>query len=437
MSQADPSSDPPPSATPPAGAMDRRLPRKRFRPGRVVMGVAAAAFVTVIAVLIWRTLPGSGELVVNEADLATATAQQAIFEDALPVRAVAAPLRTVQIVAIEGGQVQNVQVEDGARLTAGQPLAILSNPRLRMEVTASEAQIAGQLGDARGQQLQISRSRLDREQAISETAFNLLNAERELGIRSSLHAKGIVSDAGLAESQALADYHRNRLQSLRRAEPSENQLAQRQLEGVLSSSNQLQSNLSAVRASLDALTIRAPVAGRLTAFDLQPGQPLTAGAVVGQIDSEDAYKLVAEVDEFYLARVSTGQGATATLEGKTWPLAVSRVLPQVANGRFTAELVFRGATPPNLRRGQTLDLRITLGESRPALVLPTGAWLEGSGGAFVYVLDADGRRATRRAVRLGRRSPTQVEVLQGLAAHDRIVASSYAAFDARPRLVLR
>jgi HlyD family secretion protein len=436
MSQTDPSSDLP-LATPPAGAMDRRLPRKRFKSSRVIMGVATAAFVTVIAVLIWRTLPGNGELVVNEADLATATAQQAIFEDALPVRAVAAPLRTVQIVAIEGGQVQNVQVEDGARLAAGQPLAILSNPRLRMEVTASEAQIAGQLGDARGQQLQISRSRMDREQAISETAFNLLNAERELGIRSSLHAKGIVSNAGLAESQALADYHRNRLQSLRRAEPSENQLAQRQLEGVIASSSQLQSNLSAVRASLDALTIRAPVAGRLTAFDLQPGQPLTAGTVVGQIDSEDAYKLVAEVDEFYLARVSAGQGATATLEGRTWPLTVSRVLPQVSNGRFTAELVFRGATPPNLRRGQTLDLRITLGESRPALVLPTGAWLEGSGGAFVYVLDADGRRATKRAIRLGRRSPTQVEVLQGLAAHDRIVASSYTAFDARPRLVFR
>jgi len=417
--------------------MDRRLPRKGFRLGRVGMGVAGGVIAAVIAVLIWRTLPGNGDLVVKKADLATATAQQAIFDDALPVRALAAPLRTVQIVAIEGGQVQGVQVEDGARLAAGQPLATLSNPRLRMEVTASEAQIAGQLGDARGQQLQISRSRMDREQAISETAFNLLNAERELGIRSSLHAKGFVSDAGLAESQALADYHRNRLQSLRRAEPSENQLAQRQLQGVVSSSSQLQSNLSAVRASLDALTIRAPVAGRLTAFDLQPGQPLAAGTVVGQIDSEDAYKLVAEVDEFYLARVSAGQGATATIDGQAWPLTISRVLPQVANGRFTAELVFRGATPPNLRRGQTLDLRITLGESRPALVLPTGAWLEGSGGAFVYVLDADGRRATRRAVRLGRRSPTQVEVLEGLAARDRIVASSYAAFDARPRLVLR
>lgn len=401
------------------------------------MATAGAAVAVIVSVLIWRALPGNGDLVVKTTDLATATAQRGIFDDALPVRALAAPLRTVQIVAIEGGQVEAVAVEDGASLVAGQPLATLSNPRLRMEVTATEAQIAGQLGDARGQQLQISRSRMDREQAISETAFNLLNAERELGIRSSLHAKGFVSDAGLAESQALADYHRNRLQSLRRAEPTETQLAQRQLQGVVSSSGQLQSNLSAVRASLDALTIRAPVAGRLTAFDLQPGQPLAGGAVVGQIDSEDAYKLVAEVDEFYLSRVSAGQGATATLEGRIWPLTISRVLPQVANGRFTAELVFKGATPPNLRRGQTLDLRITLGESRPALVLPTGAWLEGSGGAFAYVLDADGRHATKQAIRLGRRSPTQVEVLEGLAAQDRIVASSYAAFDAHPRLVLR
>ena len=401
------------------------------------MATAGAAVAVIVAVLIWRALPGNGDLVVKTTDLATATAQRGIFDDALPVRALAAPLRTVQIVAIEGGQVEAVAVEDGASLVAGQPLATLSNPRLRMEVTATEAQIAGQLGDARGQQLQISRSRMDREQAISETAFNLLNAERELGIRSSLHAKGFVSDAGLAESQALADYHRNRLQSLRRAEPTETQLAQRQLQGVVSSSGQLQSNLSAVRASLDALTIRAPVAGRLTAFDLQPGQPLAGGAVVGQIDSEDAYKLVAEVDEFYLSRVSAGQGATATLEGRIWPLTISRVLPQVANGRFTAELVFKGATPPNLRRGQTLDLRITLGESRPALVLPTGAWLEGSGGAFAYVLDADGHHATKQAIRLGRRSPTQVEVLEGLAAQDRIVASSYAAFDAHPRLVLR
>ena len=435
MTSPDPSVDP--SASPLSGsAMDRRLAPKRFKSLRIGLIALVGLILLPVAVLTWRTLPGAGDRVVRKSDLVTATAERAIFDDALPVRAVAAPLHTVQIVAVEGGQVESVAVEDGASLTAGQPLAMLSNPRLRMEVTASEAQIAGQLGDLRGQQLQIARSRLDREQSISETAFNLLNAERELHIRSTLHARGFVSDAGLAQAQALADYHSARLGSLKRAEPAETSLAQHQLQGVLAASTQLQSNLVGVRSSLDALVVRAPAAGRLTAFDLQPGQPLTAGSVVGRIDSEDAYKLVADVDEFYLTKIAPGQTATAVIDGRNWPVTVARVLPQVTNGRFTAEFVFSRAAQPRLRRGQTLDLRITLGESRPALVLSSGAWLE-AGGAFVYVLDAESRHAVKRPVRLGRRSPTQVEVLSGLAAHDRIIVSSYAAFDSAARLVLR
>lgn len=415
--------------------MDRRIVVKRIKPRQIWIAVICLA-VVLTSVLVWRSAPGSGDRVVKRADLAIATAERAIFDDALPVRALAAPLRTVQIVAVEGGQVVSVAVEDGASLAAGQPLASLSNPRLRMEVTESEAQITGQLSDARGQQLQISRGQMDREQAISEAAFSLLNAERELGIRSHLHAGGYVSDAALAQARALADYHRGRLERLRGAEPSEDQVAQRQLQGILSALAQLQSNLTVVRSSLDALTIRAPVSGRLTAFDLQPGQPLTAGTVVGQIDSEDAFKLIAEIDEFYLARISVGQPATARIDGRTWSVTIARVLPQVTNGRFTAELVFGNAAPSDLRRGQTLDISITLGESRAALVLAGGTWLE-AGGTFVYVLDADGKHASKRAVRLGRRSPTQVEVLSGLVPQDRVIVSSYAAFDGSAHLVLR
>ena len=90
--------------------------------------------------------------------------------------------------------------------------------------------------------------------------------------------------------------------------------------------------------------MRAPVAGRLTDFTLQPGQSLKAGDPVGQIDSEGAYKLTADVDEFYLGRVAPGQKATADFDGRTVPLTVSRVLPQVTNGRFRVELTFDGAT---------------------------------------------------------------------------------------------
>ena len=427
----------PPSPDPGLSGMDRALRRPRLRAGRIAAGAGALAVIAVLSVLGWRALPGGGDLVVRSADLAVAEAVEGPFEDALPARGIIAPLRTVQVAAIEGGQVQSVLVEDGAHVEPGQPLAELSNPRLRMEVVASEAQIASQLGNARAQALQIARNRLEREREIGEAGFNLQSARRELGIRSRLHATGVVSDAGLADAQSQVDYFQSRLDMLNEAQRAEEGLARAQSAEIAESIDRLQSNLEGVRASLDALIIHAPAPGRLTAFDLVPGQPLSAGAIVGQVDSEDAFKLVAEIDEFYLARIEPGQSAQVRIGARNWPLSVARVLPQVTAGRFRAELVFAGETPPGLRRGQTLDIRLMLGETRHALILPAGPWLSSTGGARAYVLDAQGRTASLRDIRTGRRSPTQVEILEGLAPGERVVTSSYDHFNARPRLVLR
>jgi HlyD family secretion protein len=190
-----------------------------------------------------------------------------------------------------------------------------------------------------------------------------------------------------------------------------------------------------VRSSLDALTLRAPVAGRLTDFTLEPGQSLKPGDPVGQIDSEGAYKLTADVDEFYLGRVTPGQPATADLDGTSVAVAVSKVLPQVTQGRFRTELTFDGKMPTGLRRGQSVDIRITLGDTRPALVLPNGGWLEG-GGTYAFVLTPDGKRADRRAVAIGRRNPEQVEITSGLRPGERVVTSTSAGFDKFTHLIL-
>ena len=184
----------------------------------------------------------------------------------------------------------------------------------------------------------------------------------------------------------------------------------------------LAGNLAAVRAGLEALNIRAPAGGRLTNFTIQPGQTLKPGDPAGQVDSEGSWKLVAQVDEYYLGRVAPGQTATSSDGAK---LTVSKVLPAVKDGRFQVELIFDKA-PAGLNRGQTIDIRITLGAASRAVVAPVGGWLE-AGGSSVFVLDPDGAHARRRAVRIGRRNPEQVEVLSGLAPGERIVISNTAS----------
>ncbi|HTY50250.1 MAG TPA: hypothetical protein VMB48_11220, partial [Steroidobacteraceae bacterium] len=148
------------------------------------------------------------------------------------------------------------------------------------------------------------------------------------------------------------------------------------------------------------------------------------------------YKLSAKVDEYYLSRVHTGQGASIQLDDQSWPLKVVRVYPEVKSGSFTVDLAFEGATPSGLLRGQTLQGRLSLGADVPGLVLPAGAFLERSGGDWAFVLDGDGRSAQRRRIKVGRRNAEQVEILSGLSAGERVITSDYDGLERIERIDL-
>jgi HlyD family secretion protein len=408
--------------------MDRPIRRPWWKRTRAVWAVAAGVVVLVGLASAILLAPSPGSLTVKASDTETGVVQRAPFQDYLPVRAEVAPLRTVFVAVMSGGQV--------AQVAAGTALATLSNPQLKLDVTSREAEIAGRLGDVSSQQLGLERNRIDRDRDVAETSYNLMKAEHDLDIRQQLHDKGFVSDAGVKTYADEVAYYRDRLKDLKSGRAQEDAMAAAEAAQIRQTGARLRTNLGEVQQSLEALVIRAPVSGRLTNFTLQPGQPLKDGDQVGQIDSEGAYKLAADIDEFYLGRVAVGQAATADIDGQTVPLTVARVLPQVTNGRFRVELTFEGAPPAGLRRGQTLDIRITLGDTRPALVLPNGPWLEASGGSYAFVLNASGRRADRRAIAVGRRNPEQVEITSGLRLGERVVTSSYAGFDKYSHLIL-
>jgi HlyD family secretion protein len=415
--------------------MDRPVRRSRWRSRRLVWS-AGALGVLILGGLIWRLLPPADSLTVAASELEIGTVQRAPFQDYLPVRAEVAPLATDFVSAISGGQVDKVLVLDGAEVSAGEALASLTNPQLKLDVSSKEADIAGKLSDASAQTLSLQRNRLDRDKEISETSYNLLKAEHDLDVRRQLHDKGFVSDAEVKTFSDEASYYRDRLKTLKSGQQQEAAISGAQAAQIAQTSTRLKTSLDVVRSSLDALLIRAPVAGRLTDFTLQPGQTLKAGDQVGQIDSEGRYKLTADVDEFYLGRVAPGQKGAADVDGSSLPLIVSRVLPQVTNGRFRTELTFERQPAKPLRRGESVDIRITLGDTRPALVLPNGGWLEAGGGTYAFVLGASGRRADRRPVAIGRRNPEQVEVTSGLRTGERVVTSSYAAFEKSAHLLL-
>lgn len=410
-----------PPVAPPGAAMDRRIER-RPRPRWPLL--LAAILLPMAGVAAWRMLPESGSTDIAAADIRIGTVQRAPFNDYLPVRATVAPRLTTLVGAMAGGQVERLHAQDGDLVVAGQPLATLSNAELKLDVLSREAQIAGQLGDLSGQDLALQRDKQGRAAEIAQANYDLIRARRDLSIRQQLHTEGFVSDAGVESFAEETAYRQQRLKQLQGAQGREAGISATQAQRLSDTRQRLAGNLAAVRASLDALVIRAPAPGRLVNFSIQPGQALKAGDPAGQVDSEGSWKLEADVDEYYLGRVAPGQKGRTT-EGA--PLSVLKVLPAVKDGRFRTELLFDGAAPPGLKRGQAVDVRVTLGSTGVATVAPVGGWLDSGAGGTVFVLDADGRHARRRDVKIGRRTPEQAEILSGLEPGDRIILSSTPA----------
>ncbi|HEX8403657.1 MAG TPA: efflux RND transporter periplasmic adaptor subunit [Duganella sp.] len=422
----------PPSTNLPASgaAMDTVVPRRRGKAiaiaGASMLAVAAAGYG------LWAWMPRG--LQIDGADLRIGQAARGVFIDEIVVRANAEPLNSVILDSVESGRVEEVLASDGALVEKGQLLFRISNPQRNLELLARQSEHAVSIFNLSNLRVAQEASASDHRRRLDELRFAVDQARKRHQRNARLAAQGFISSVALEESADTLQQQQHLLATEQRAANTENKVrgaAAQQLESAIDGLN---SGLKLVSGTVDALAVRAPVAGRLTNFRLQVGESIATGKNIGRIDDPLRFKLSASVDEYYLNRMAVGRRGSVKQDDKTYAADISTIYPQIKDGRFTVEMVFPNGQPPVLNPGQSLDARITLGEPAPALLLPNGAFINDSGGAWVYAIDATGRGAQRRAVRIGRRNNGQIEVLEGLAAGDKVILSSYAAYGNSPRL---
>ena len=414
------------------GAMDRVVERKRIDK-RVLIGGGAAG-VLLLILIFWLFAPSADSLTVSRNRLAISTAQPGTFEDFLPVRARVTPLVTVYLDAVEGGRVEKKLVEDGAQVTQGQLLAVLSNAELQLSTLEKQAEVEQQLNNMRSQELALTQTRNSNLRDLNQAETDLAKARRQYDLYKPLADRGFISKKSVNDTKDDLDYQSKRLAILKQSIAQTEALQSSQLSQLRAASSSLNSSMGVAQDSLGQLNIRAPVTGELSGFDIQLGQSLQQGERIGQIDSAGANKLQADVDEFYLGRVAVGQTASADIEGKTYRLKVAKVYPQVRNGQFQVDLVFVGPAPASVQRGQTIQAKLTIGDSSKALLIPNGAFFNDTGGNWVFVVDSSGNGASRRQVQLGRRNADFIEVLGGLQPGERVITSSYSGLVDKGRL---
>jgi HlyD family secretion protein len=401
-----------------------------------VKAALGGAIVLVAALLFWWFAPSGSSQTVGADHVTISTVMRGTFDDFIPLRARVTPLLTVYIDAVEGGRVEKMLVEDGATVAQGQPIALLSNAELQLSTLARQTEVEQQINNMRSQELALAQTRLANERAVLEADLALDKARRQYEREKPLAGKGFVTAKQFSDTEADYRYRARNLAALRRSQTTDARLQTSQLSQQQAAAQSMQSGLSIARANLDALQLRAPVAGQLSGFSVQVGQSLQRGERVGQIDSPGRNKLIAGVDEFYLGRVQLQQKASLDFGGKRYEAKVTKIYPQVQNGQFQVDLQFVGAEPANIQRGQTMQARLTLGDPTPALLIPNGAFYNETGGNWIFVVSADGGSAVKRTVRLGRRNSEYVEVLEGLEAGEKVLTSPYTGYADKTRLDL-
>ncbi|MCX8475335.1 MAG: efflux RND transporter periplasmic adaptor subunit [Sphingomonas sp.] len=401
-----------------------------------VKAALGGALALVAALLFWWFAPSGSSQTVGADNVTISTVTRGTFDDFIPLRARVTPLLTVYIDAVEGGRVEKMLVEDGATVAQGQPIALLSNAELQLSTLARQTEVEQQINNMRSQELSLAQTRLANERAVlaAETAYD--KARRQYDREKPLAEKGFVSGKQFADTQADYALSQRNLAALKRSQATDERLQGSQLSQQAAAAQSMQSGLAIARANLDALQLRAPVAGQLSGFSVQVGQSLQRGERVGQIDSPGRNKLIAGVDEFYLGRVQLQQRASLDFGGKRYDAKVTKIYPQVQNGQFQVDLQFVGAEPANIQRGQTMQARLTLGDPAPALLVPNGAFYNETGGNWIFVVTPDGTGAVKRNVRLGRRNAEFIEVLEGLDAGEKVLTSPYTGYTDKTRLDL-
>lgn len=409
--------------------MDRKIDTKpnALKKGLSIF-IACVGIAFVIYLIIGKT---SGKVLsVDNSRIIVSNVTSGIFEDFIPIRARVTPAKTVYLDAIEGGRVERILVEDGTSLSAGNLIVELSNASLQLSVLGNEARVAEQLNNMRSIELNLEQNRLQHKSNIIDIEYQIKMLSRQLTREKALISTGAIMKSKYDDTFDTLQWYKNRLELTLESQQSDSRMQGEQLAFLKDTSTRLENNLAISRQNLENMNVKAPVAGKLSGFNVEVGQSIARGERLGQIDTPNDNKLTAYIDEFYLGRVDIGQQA----QYQDYTLVISKVYPQVQNGQFEVDFKFLNIQPQGIRRGQTIQIKLTLGDASEAVLIPNGAFFQDTGGKWIFVVSPDGSQAIKRNVRLGRRNNQYIEVIEGLEIGEEVVTSPYSSYRDMQRL---
>lgn len=416
--------------------MDRVIEKKKWSTSRI-LSLSGIVILIALVVSAFYFTSGGSKLNVDTEKITISDVKKGAFQEFIPVSGIVMPLTTIYLDATEGGRVEEIYAEDGSFLKKGQAILRLSNSDLELNLANQETAVFEVLTQMQNTRNNSEQNTIRQLNQLAEVENALAEAERLYKLNQDLYKEKAIGSQEFKSSENNYRYQQRRWKLTRETLKNDSTSGRQQVSQMQESYSRMQNALSLMRRKVGDLIVRAPVDGQITSLDAEIGQSKNKGERLGQVDVVTGYKVRADIDEHYISRVFNGLEGLFTLNGKDYKLRVRKIYTQVNNGRFQVDLEFLGAVPEGIRRGQSLQVRLSLSDETQAVLVPKGGFYQQTGGNWIFKLTEDGSSAYKVDIQLGRQNPDYYEVLKGLQPGDKVVTSSYENYGKNEELVLK
>lgn len=369
--------------------------------------------------------------------ITVSSVEDGMFNDYITVIGQVEPITTIYLDAIEGGTVEERFIEEGATLKKGDVILRLENRQLYQTILNSEAALAEKENYLRNTRISFETELIQSKRNLLDSEYKLNRKKRTYNQYESLYKEALISKEDYLQAKEDYEYETHLLTINKLKARNDSMLRATSMITLETDLGKMRQMLGLVRERLDNLNVKAPVDGQLGMLDAEVGQRINEGQRIGQINVLDNFKVNAKIDEHYIDRVNRGLTASLDRNGTNFNLSVKKVYPEVREGQFEIDLIFEGQTPENVRTGQTYHVKLELGESQKALMIPRGGFFQSTGGQWVFVLNDAGTEAIKRQIKIGKQNPQYYEVLEGLNAGEKVITSGYEMFGTNDKIVLK
>jgi len=416
--------------------MDKKL-EKKYWTSRKIAWYAGGFILLVLILYVLFSIGGTAAMRVDREKITVSPVTRGEFQEYITVNGTVMPIKNFYLDATQGGNVIEIYRDEGSYVNVGDSILRLDNTDLHLDIMFREAQLFEQINNLRNTRLALEQNSLRLRGDLLDIDRQIANCRREFEKAERLKAKELISDYDYNRARDDIDYWNKKRDLTFETQRQDSILRAIQVTQLEASVQRMQRNLEVVKQKLEDLVIKAPIAGHLTSLNAEIGESRARGARIGQIDVLDNFKISANVDEYYLSRISAGQAAAVKIDETHYRLTVDKVYLEVRDGRFQVDLSFDNRTPDGIRRGQTVQVKLVLGDLAMATLIPRGGFYQATGGHWLFVLDESGDYATRREIRIGSQNSEYYEVISGLKAGEKCITSTYDHFGDIEKIVFK